>query len=80
MKGIGFVSSIVIFNVFGLLHCMGPETFVGVIAQNMVLASRSQLAKGEIVKVVVDDHIIKVIGNMEGESKPLVPLSWNHFT
>ncbi len=44
------------------------ESLVSVITQDMdmVLVSQAQLFEGEVVDVVVNNNIIKVIGNLEG--------------
>ncbi len=41
----------------------------------MVLVSREQLLNGEIVELIINDNVVKHIGNFEGVSKPLAPPS-----
>ncbi len=45
------------------------------IFQNMVLISRRKLFHGDVVEVVVDDDVVKLVGNFEGVIKPPVSLS-----
>ncbi len=45
---------------------MGPINFVGVVMQNMALVSQAQFFEGEVLEVVVDNHVVKLIGKLEG--------------
>ncbi len=69
MEEVGFVCSIIIFIILCFSQCTGPEFFVSAIMQNMVLVSQAQLFKGVVVEVIVDDSIIKIVGNLGGVMK-----------
>ncbi len=49
-----------------ILEIIKIWVFVGVPLQNMVLVSWAQLFKEEVLRVVVNSHIVKLIGVLEG--------------
>ncbi len=77
LKGINLVSSIVVFNIVCFSHYIRPETSVSVFTQQIFLVSQEQLFQGKNVKVVIDDYIIKVVGNLESAIKTSGPFIIN---
>ncbi len=69
MEGIRFGRLIKYFIIFCFNYGTGLERFVSVVTQNMVLLGQAQLFGGEVVDIVVDDHVVKPVGKLEGVIK-----------
>ncbi len=69
LEGSGFVCSIVISNISCFGHCCSPEVFISVVMHNIVLVSWAQFFEGKVVKAVVNNHGIKLVGSLEGVVK-----------
>ncbi len=69
LEGIRFVCSIVFFNVGCVFHGIGPELFVSAITQDLVLLSGAQFVICDVIKNVVNNNAIKLIGNFKGVIK-----------
>ncbi len=67
LAGIGFVCSIVIFNICCLHNCKRLSHFIIVVMQDMDLVSWAQLFRGKVIKASVNDHVVKLVGNLESE-------------
>ncbi len=69
LDGIRFVCSIVIFNICHVFHGIGPELLISAITQNMVLVSTAQFFNRDVKKIVINNDVVKLIGNFEGVIK-----------
>ncbi len=69
LEGTRLVHFIVVFNIWHVFHGNGPELFKCAITQNMVLKSRAQLVNRYVIKNVINNDVINLVGNFEGVIK-----------
>lgn len=55
VESIRFVCSIVVFNIFCFIYCIGPEFFKSAVMQNMAVESGAQVFNREVIEIVIDN-------------------------
>ncbi len=58
-----------IFIIICFIHGIGPKIFISALTQNMVLFMGAQLVKRDVIKIVINNDVVKLIGNLEGVIK-----------
>ncbi len=57
------------FNVFFFVHGIFPEILISAIMQHLVMASGAQLVNRDVIKIDINNDVIKLIANLEGVIK-----------